>query len=275
MLRDVAEIFGEFAQLAFAFGLVALVVHRRAVLNLARAASREMATNLIYFLANRLLIAPLLLLLIVPLKNLLGDQSWLWSGHGFIGGLPWWVQLAGGLLVSDFVGYWRHRLLHSRLLWPIHAIHHSDTQVNWLSLARFHPLNRLITTVLSLTALLLLGFAPWVVVLNGTVRNLYGHFIHANLPWTYGPLKYVLVSPVLHRWHHAMDRRAMNTNFATLFAFYDVAFGTFYCPHKNVGPLGVDDASLPRNWAGHMIYPFVAYARMLAPRRLPHQRAAP
>ncbi len=54
--------------------------------------------------------------------------------------------------------------------------------------------------------------------------------MNLNFDWGW-PLRYVLVSPNMHRWHHAADDpEAVDGNFAVVFAFWDVAFGTFYVP---------------------------------------------
>ena len=170
---------------------------------------------------------------------------------------PRWLVLLIGVLVSDFVGYWRHRMMHTTMLWPAHAVHHSDRAMTWLSLVRFHPVNRLISVTLGAGALALLGLPPWVAFANGLIRNWYGHFIHADLPWTYGPvIGRIFVSPVLHRWHHSRDIAYAGSNFATVFAFHDLAFGTWRCPSPVVGDLGIDDHGFPVSWAGQIIWPF-------------------
>lgn len=50
-----------------------------------------------------------------------------------------WLQFALALPLVDFVGYWRHRFMHSKFLWPFHAIHHSSKTLDWLSNERNHP----------------------------------------------------------------------------------------------------------------------------------------
>ena len=133
-----------------------------------------------------------------------------------------WTHLPRGMtffavvFIGDFVSYWRHRLEHTRWLWPAHAIHHSDTQMTWLTLARFHPINRATTAVVDITALTVLGFPEWALIANQLVRHYYGECIHANLPWMYGPLGAIFVSPVMHRWHHARDVVGAGSNFATI-----------------------------------------------------------
>ena len=54
--------------------------------------------------------------------------------------------------------------------------------------------------------------------------------LHANVNWSYGPLRYVVPSPMFHRWHHPTEAEGLETNFAGLFPVIDLAFGTFFMP---------------------------------------------
>ena len=165
------------------------------------------------------------------------------------------VTVAAAVFVGDFVGYWRHRLEHTRLLWPSHAVHHSDDEMTWLALQRFHPINFTTTFLIDSSVLLLLGFPGFALVANILVRHWWGYFIHADLPWTFGPLGRVFVSPAMHRWHHADDPAAYGTNFATVFAVFDRAFGTYRVPGPCDVRLGVSEA-MGEGAAGHLTYPF-------------------
>ena len=171
------------------------------------------------------------------------------------------------VFLGDFVGYWRHRLEHTPLLWPSHAVHHSDTEMTWLTLERFHPINRFTTFFIDTAALLVLGLPPYALVANIFVHHYYGYFIHADLPWTYGRFGAIFVSPAMHRWHHAADPRAFNTNYATVFSIFDRVFGTLRVPGPCNVPLGVADEMKP-SLAGQLSYAFTprAYAPLL--RRL-------
>jgi sterol desaturase/sphingolipid hydroxylase (fatty acid hydroxylase superfamily) len=82
-------------------------------------------------------------------------------------------------------------------------------------------------------------------------------FVHANLNWTLGPFKYVLASPVFHRWHHTALERGGSKNFAGTFPIFDLMFGTFYMP-ANALPdcYGVPDPAFPKGFAAQLAYPF-------------------
>jgi sterol desaturase/sphingolipid hydroxylase (fatty acid hydroxylase superfamily) len=142
-------------------------------------------------------------------------------------------------------------------------VHHSDTEMTWLTLSRFHPINRLTTMAIDTSCLALLGFPEWALIANVLVRHYYGEFIHADLPWTYGPAGRVFVSPVMHRWHHARDVTGAGSNFATVFSVFDQAFGTYYVPGLCTVPLGVND-DMGRGTSGQLMYPFIAWRKRLA-----------
>jgi sterol desaturase/sphingolipid hydroxylase (fatty acid hydroxylase superfamily) len=240
---------------AAAFAVLALVAKRRNAFAAAVRAARETRINLsIYFLDALLLGPPLALLLAAMAALFQASGLYLVSPESW-SGLP--PVLVGFLAVvaGDFVGYWRHRLEHTRLLWPSHAIHHSDTEMTWLALARFHPVSRLVTLLLDNSVLFLLGFPPYALLVNNFVRHYWGHFIHADLPWTFGPLGKIVVSPVMHRWHHSIDPSAHGTNFATIFSLIDRLFGTCRVPGPCTGPLGVTH-EMGRGVLGQLAYPF-------------------
>lgn len=158
------------------------------------------------------------------------------------------ATLAGAIVVGDFVGYWRHRLEHSRWLWPAHEFHHGDEEMNWSTTYRFHPLNRASTTAIDMGALAALGFPWWAVVGNAVARHLYGLLIHANIDWDYGGWGGIFVSPSMHRWHHADDAVAVDKNFATFFSVFDRMFGTFYAPGRRADKTGLADGSGQDFW---------------------------
>src|SRR5207248_878187 len=76
----------------------------------------------------------------------------------------------------------------------------------------------------------LVGFSDQAFVVIGPFNLVYGALVHANLNWTFGPFRYVIASPVYHRWHHTKDPAAYNSNFAPTFPLWDLMFGTCYLP---------------------------------------------
>lgn len=143
---------------------------------------------------------------------------------------PLAIQIPLALFLGDGVAYAMHRVLHAGWLWRLHAVHHSSRELDWLSSVRLHPLNDVLTRVPQAALLLAAGFHPLIAATYVPVLTLYALLLHANVPWSFGPLRAVIASPRFHRWHHARDAEARGKNFAGLFPVWDLAFGTYWMP---------------------------------------------
>lgn len=185
------------------------------------------------------------------LKGLSPRETWVSSQ-------PLLFQLAGVLLLGDFIGYWQHRAFHTiGTLWRFHSIHHSSSNLDWLSSVRVHPINDVASNVISALPILFLGFSPGAFAAYVPLLTLYAIMLHANVSWTFGPLRNVIASPTYHRWHHTSEQQGLNKNFAGLFPWIDRLFGTLYLP-KGVQPtqFGVAGEVIPESFFGQMKYPF-------------------
>jgi sterol desaturase/sphingolipid hydroxylase (fatty acid hydroxylase superfamily) len=101
------------------------------------------------------------------------------------------------------------------------------------------------------------GISPNVMLWVGPFTTFHSAFVHANLNWTLGPLKYVLATPVFHRWHHTALEAGGNTNFAGTFPVWDMLFGTFRMPDNELPDhYGKDEAAIPAEIVGQLAYPF-------------------
>ncbi|HEX7652072.1 MAG TPA: sterol desaturase family protein, partial [Verrucomicrobiae bacterium] len=152
---------------------------------------------------------------------------------------------------------------HTRPVWAFHSVHHSSEEVNWLSAARFHPVENAVESLLEALIFLFLsqiGTDMQVLSLVGVLLGFYNMFIHAELPWSFGPLRYVFVSPVFHRWHHSNAPEAQDKNFAAMFSCLDLVLGTFYQPKDELpdtlGLVPAEQASYPRSLLRQILYPF-------------------
>jgi sterol desaturase/sphingolipid hydroxylase (fatty acid hydroxylase superfamily) len=178
------------------------------------------------------------------------------NGHGPLAQYPLWLQGIVFLVLSDFLMYWIHRGFHRPRLWKFHAVHHSSEELDWISAARFHPINLFLGSIAVDVILLVIGISPNVLVFIGPFTVAHSAFVHANLNWTLGPFKYVLASPVFHRWHHTAADRGGSSNFAPTFPVLDMMFGTFYMPaNEYPDRYGVADP-MPAGFAAQLIYPF-------------------
>jgi sterol desaturase/sphingolipid hydroxylase (fatty acid hydroxylase superfamily) len=170
---------------------------------------------------------------------------------------PRLLQTAEILLLSDFLSYWAHRAFHQGRLWRFHAVHHSATHLDWLSGLRGHPLNDAAMRVASAVPVFFLGFdhshLPKLLL---PVIGLWAVGIHANVRWTFGPLRWVVSTPLFHRWHHTSELEGRDRNFAGLFPLWDLVFGTFYMPAGRVPEAFGTDTPVPRNVLAALAFPF-------------------
>lgn len=177
-------------------------------------------------------------------------------GHGPVLALPRWAQALLALLIADGVGYAMHRLFHCAPLWRAHAIHHSSTHLDFLSAARGHPLNEVMPRIAQAWVVLAVGVPIDVLAWATPLFFAHGLLLHTQVPWDFGPLRFVFASPRFHRWHHANDPEARDKNFAGMFSFIDVLFGTYYLPRgRDPDCFGVDDA-VPPGMLAQLRWPF-------------------
>ena len=228
--------------------------------------NRGLVTDLWYwlvipFLAPYIRMGLLIAIAALAMAFMTEDQlnDYIANGPGPVGVLGFWGQAAAYLLVSDFALYWIHRLFHGAHFWRYHAIHHSAEDVDWTTAYRFHPVNSALGPFFVDVLMLYLGVSPTVLLFLVPFQTATAIFVHANLNWTLGPLKYVVATPVFHRWHHTSPQEGGDSNFAPTFALWDVLFGTFYMPEGKLPQrYGVDDVQFPQGFLRQLAYPFVS-----------------
>ena len=186
----------------------------------------EWQTDFHHFIVNHLLVGFVLLAV-----NLLVHKLFGWAAkdgvQAWVQGLPFVVALFLIVLVADLVQYATHRAYHEvPLLWRLHAVHHSAKHMDWMAGSRQHILEVIITRTLVLAPIFVLGFSKEVIDAYIVVVGFQAVFNHANVSVRLGPLRYVIVTPNFHHWHHSQDDEAIDKNYAAHFAFIDHFFGT-------------------------------------------------
>ena len=186
----------------------------------------EWQTDFHHFIVNHMVVGFILLA-----TNLLVHKLFGWAANdgirGWVAGLNFWVALLLIILVADMVQYWTHRGYHEvPLLWRLHAVHHSVKSMDWLAGSRQHILELLITRTLVLAPIYVFGFSKEVIDAYIVVVGFQAVFNRANVSVRLGPLRYVIVTPNFHHWHHSQDDEAIDKNYAAHFAFIDYLFGT-------------------------------------------------
>ncbi|MCI0443385.1 sterol desaturase family protein [bacterium] len=207
-----------------------------------------------------------IVVLLLPAIFILGKeavQNAALQGHGPIVQWPVWLQVFAAIVMADFIGYWIHRIFHGERLWTFHAVHHSSTELDWLSSVRVHPVNDLLVRIAQAIPILLFGFPAKILAVYIPFTTFYAILLHANVSWTFGPLKRVFASPVFHRWHHSNELEAQDKNFAGFFPVWDLLFGTFYMPDgKQPESFGIIGNNLPTGFLAQLVYPFQSESRM-------------
>ncbi|MFN0220046.1 MAG: sterol desaturase family protein [Hyphomicrobium sp.] len=162
-----------------------------------------------------------------------------------IAGMPIVFQVFLGLLVIDISVWIRHSFVHKHL-WSFHAVHHSAEEISWLTTHRLHPLDSIVMSIMDFVVLYVIGFSAEGMAIAIMIKNLNNEFVHSNIVLDYPkPLKYILVSPNMHRWHHAKEKEAHDKNYCVVFAFVDYLMGTYYVPDNALPKAyGSDNAEL-------------------------------
>jgi sterol desaturase/sphingolipid hydroxylase (fatty acid hydroxylase superfamily) len=142
-----------------------------------------------------------------------------------------WLELALGFLLFDAWMYLWHRANHrAPFLWRFHRMHHSDPAMDVTTALRFHFGEIAISSALRLAVVPLLGLAVWQVILYETILLPVIAFHHSNvaLPERWDRLlRAVIVSPNMHRVHHSDWRPETDSNYASIFSWWDRLGGTF------------------------------------------------
>lgn len=185
----------------------------------------------------------------------------------FVSALPIWVQVIAITIIADIGYYIAHRALHSiPVLWRFHVIHHSIEEMDWLASHRVHPVEMIFSNTVSLLPLYFLGFSLEAAIIHQFMYQAQTLMLHSNMRINFGPLRWLFTSPEHHRWHHATDRDARDTNFAAQLSVIDLIGGTIFMPKERVpSAYGVRE-KLPRLYHLQFLYPFQKIAAMI---RLP------
>ena len=219
-------------------------------------------TDFSHFVFNHFIVG--LILLIV---NFAVHRLFQWALYpalqSAIQALPFVVELFLIILVADFVQYWTHRAYHEvPFLWRFHSVHHSAKYMDWMAGSRQHVFELIVTRVAVLGVIYVAGFSKEVMDFYIIVVGFQAVFNHANVSLPWGPLKYLLVTPDFHHWHHSSDREALDRNYAAHFAFLDYLFGTAVKSDRRFpDKYGVLGDYMPEGFAKQQLFPFSKNAK--------------
>ena len=155
------------------------------------------------------------------------------DGAGLVAALPWPepLAIATAVLVLDLVIYLQHRLLHRvPLFWRAHRVHHSDLAFDVTLGVRFHPFEIVLSQAVKLATIAVLGAAPLAVLIFELLLQSGALFTHADFalpPRIERWVRWIVVTPSLHRVHHSIAREETDSNFGFSVVWWDRLFGTF------------------------------------------------
>jgi len=145
--------------------------------------------------------------------------------------LPPALAVVLAVILLDLVIYLQHVLVHALpMLWRLHRVHHADLDFDVTTGLRFHPLEILFSMGVKFAAIILLGPAAVAVLIFEVILNAAAMFNHSNIslpPKLDRALRWILVTPDMHRVHHSVEDDETNSNFGFNLPWWDRLFGTY------------------------------------------------
>jgi sterol desaturase/sphingolipid hydroxylase (fatty acid hydroxylase superfamily) len=145
--------------------------------------------------------------------------------------LPGWAGIVFGILGLDLVIYLQHAMFHAiPSFWRLHRVHHTDLDFDVTTGIRFHPIEILLSMGIKMAAVTVLGVSAISVVLFEVLLNATSMFNHGNvrLPGRMDRvLRFLVVTPDMHRVHHSVVIQEHNSNFGFNFPWWDRFLGTY------------------------------------------------
>ncbi len=145
--------------------------------------------------------------------------------------LPRGIEVAMAILFLDLFMYLWHRLNHRvGFLWLFHRVHHTDTGVNVSSSYRFHIVEVGLSLVGRLALITLIGIDAFTVLLYEMVFSTIVYFHHSNINISEKAdrlLRIIAPSPHMHRVHHSVKQVETDSNYGSVFSFWDRLFRSF------------------------------------------------
>lgn len=223
---------GIFAGAFLVFALLELVIPRRSE---PQERTQRWVTNLGMSLINTLVLR-----FVMPV---LAVTAAFWAQINDIG-LSYWLGInpiiAGTIafFALDFAVWFMHLLSHKvPFLWHMHKVHHADPRFDVTTALRFHPLEIMLSMLWKIAVVIALGAPVAAVIVFEVVLNAAAMFNHANIKL---PLKldrilrWIIVTPDMHRIHHSVIRRETDSNYGFNFPWWDRLFAT-YCADPEMG----------------------------------------
>ncbi len=179
--------------------------------------------------------------------------------------MPYWLKICATIFFMDFMHYVMHVISHQiPILWRFHRVHHSDLNLDVSTATRYHTGEIAISIFVKIGLVFFIGADLFAIVLIECILLVTEQFHHSSIKVSkkvdkaYGT---VFVPPSMHRIHHSVENEERNSNYGTIFSFWDRAFGTY-----------LSDVDQERIWVGvngHLQIKKLRMHRLLAMPVLP------
>jgi sterol desaturase/sphingolipid hydroxylase (fatty acid hydroxylase superfamily) len=149
---------------------------------------------------------------------------------------PAWLEIVIAVVLLDFAIYLQHIVFHHvPVLWRLHRLHHSDTEVDVTTGVRFHPLEIVLSMIFKLSLVVILGPAAIAVLIFEVVLNACAMFNHSNIrlpKHVDAVMRLLIVTPDMHRVHHSVEPSETNSNYGFTVPWWDRLLGTYIAQPK-------------------------------------------
>ena len=213
--------------------------------------------NLGILALNTALVRLLVPLAPVAVAAIAGSRGW---GILNLVELPFWLEVVLAIVVLDLVIYLQHVMFHALpALWRLHRMHHADLDFDVTTGSRFHPIEILVSMSIKMAAVALIGPPTVAVIMFEVLLNGISMFNHGNVRLRARldrVLRWIVVTPDMHRVHHSDIPAEANSNFGFNLPWWDRLFGT-YLPQPSLGheqmTIGIDTFREPGELHLHRI----------------------
>ena len=222
------------------------------------------ANNLGLVLLNTLILRLLFPAAAVGMAAFAGEQGWGFFNYYQV---PPVIAVVASVVAMDFIIYLQHVMVHAvPLLWRLHRVHHADLDFDVTTGARFHPVEIILSMLIKFATIAVLGPPVLAVLIFEVLLNATAMFNHSNVRLPLGLdriLRWLVVTPDMHRVHHSVEDDEANSNFGFNLPWWDRLFGTYRdqprAGHENmtIGIHGYRDAGLVSWLHGMLWLPFI------------------
>ena len=191
--------------------------------------------------------------------GLAGAISERWGGNLWPTAWPMWLQVLLVIVLGDGLEYARHRIAHTHpFFWRFHALHHSMETLDAMKSGRNHFMDLVFRALFVYAPLVALGAPTEVLIWIPAVVTVLGPIAHANLDLRLPAFVHWLVlTPQLHRIHHASALDRAQSNYANVFPFWDMLFGTYRGWRDDTSThFGIENDPMPRGFVRQVLAPF-------------------